>query len=135
MTIHLPWRIAQHGEPHYLFERVTILDAEDEIVCIIPNNRPIDEAMRDAILFVDAPSLMLKQLGGEKPRFRRALEQYAGYTYSPLLDNALCHWLWRRVFCRRGWHLWDEVLSGLGEAHYLYCDACEESVHIREPQP
>lgn len=63
-AIHLPWRIAQRGEPHYLFERVTILDAEDEIVCLIPNNRPIDEAMRIAVLIMDAPDLMLKGLRG-----------------------------------------------------------------------
>jgi hypothetical protein len=41
-------------------------------------------------------------------------------------------WLWRWLFCRRGWHLFDEVLSSWddGPAHYLYCDACELIVHI-----
>ncbi len=49
------------------------------------------------------------------------------YCYSPLLDNRLGHFLWRNLCCGWGWHLWDEVLSGLNEHHSLYCDACGES--------
>ena len=37
-------------------------------------------------------------------------------------------WLWKRVFCKRGWHAWDEVWSV--ERHYLVCDACEREVEI-----
>ena len=57
----LPWRIAHYGDPHYLFKQVTIIDAKDEVVCTIPNNHSINEAMMIAILFVDAPSLALKE--------------------------------------------------------------------------
>lgn len=70
-AIHLPWRIAHQDDPHYLFERVTILDVKDEIVCIIPNNHPIDEAMRIAILIVEAPSLILKRRQGVSQDDRR----------------------------------------------------------------
>ncbi len=50
------------------------------------------------------------------------------YSYPSILDNRLSRRVWRFLgFCRRGWHLWDEVLSGLDEAHYLTCDACEET--------
>jgi hypothetical protein len=48
---------------------------------------------------------------------------YKGYTYPKLFDNRVAHWLWRHLFCRGGWHLWDECLSPF--AHVLYCDACE----------
>lgn len=37
-------------------------------------------------------------------------------------------WLWKRIFCKRGWHAWDEVWSV--ERHYLVCDACEREVEI-----
>jgi hypothetical protein len=53
---------------------------------------------------------------------------YIGYTYCPILANRLCLWLWKKLFCRFKWHLWDEVW---GEEHYLYCDACGESIGIK----
>jgi hypothetical protein len=49
---------------------------------------------------------------------------YENYTYPKFLQNRLAHWLWKKLFCRMGWHLWDEVLSL--DYHYLYCDACEK---------
>ena len=43
-------------------------------------------------------------------------------------------WLWRKVFCKREIHLFDEVLSGGSEDpvwdHYLVCDACQLMVGI-----
>ena len=36
--------------------------------------------------------------------------------------------LWKKIFCKRGLHLFDEVTS-LDE-HYLYCDACGLMVGI-----
>lgn len=47
---------------------------------------------------------------------------YHGYSYPKVLDNRVMHWFWKRVFCRTGWHLWDEVSS---VENYLFCDACE----------
>ena len=52
---------------------------------------------------------------------------YRGITYFRLLDNRIAQWLWKLLFCRGEWHLFDEVLSG---KHYLYCDACGLYVHI-----
>lgn len=48
---------------------------------------------------------------------------YQGYTYPHIFDHRLVHAVWRRLFCPRGWHLWDECWSP--EAHVLFCDACE----------
>ena len=53
------------------------------------------------------------------------------YSYPPIFDNRFSHWLWKRLCCPRGWHLWDEVLSELG--HCLYCDACEIEFVGRTP--
>lgn len=52
------------------------------------------------------------------------LARYRNHRYPKLLDNAYAQFLWRKLFCRGGWHLWNEVLSGLDERHYLFCDAC-----------
>jgi len=60
------------------------------------------------------------------------MDEWRGYSYWFLLDNRLAQWLWRKLFCRIGWHLWDEVLSDLG--HRLYCDACEEELVIDSPR-
>jgi hypothetical protein len=54
---------------------------------------------------------------------------YHGYTYH--FPRALL-WLWRLVFCRRQWHLWDEVAST--DSHYFVCDACGEVVYLREAE-
>jgi hypothetical protein len=54
--------------------------------------------------------------------------------------------LWKRVFCGRGWHLFDEVYGACshntraacecaqcnGYQHALYCDACGLTVPIKE---
>lgn len=62
---------------------------------------------------------------GDTERWRRIMDGSAVmYSYPSLFDNRIAHSLWRLLFCPRGWHLWDEVLSGLNEAHYLTCDAC-----------
>ena len=52
---------------------------------------------------------------------------YRGITYFPVLDSRFVQWIWKRLFCRREWHLFDEVL---GFEHYLYCDACGLMVGI-----
>ena len=54
----------------------------------------------------------------------RTKMKYIGYTY---FIPALFLPLWRKVFCCRHWHLWDEILS---DEHYLYCDACGLTLHI-----
>ncbi len=48
------------------------------------------------------------------------------YSYPRIFDNRAARIVWRSLFCRGGWHLWDEVLSGVNEAHYMTCDACGE---------
>ena len=36
--------------------------------------------------------------------------------------------LWKRIMCKHGWHLFDEVRSL--HSHELYCDACDLTVPI-----
>lgn len=55
-----------------------------------------------------------------------------GYSYPDVLDHRPIQWLWRILFCRMGWHLWDEVVS-LYE-HCLSCDACGVAVRIAGPE-
>lgn len=53
------------------------------------------------------------------------MSDYVGHTHSALFTgHGWQRWLWRLLFCRGQWHLWDEVLSGVHDAHYLVCDAC-----------
>jgi len=42
----------------------------------------------------------------------------------------LIQWFWKKINCKRGMHLWDEVASDAD--HYLYCDACEMHINIQE---
>ena len=54
-----PWRIAHKEDSiHWKWERITIVDAEDNIVCIIPNNRDITEAMENAMAIKAVPQLL-----------------------------------------------------------------------------
>lgn len=46
------------------------------------------------------------------------------YTYPRWLQNKLAWKLWKNIFCRIGWHLWDEYISEGNR--YFYCDACEQ---------
>lgn len=52
---------------------------------------------------------------------------WLGITYPRFLQNKFIWWLWKRLLCPHGWHLWDEVLS---TDHTLYCDACELDLRI-----
>ena len=52
-----------------------------------------------------------------------------GITYS-LPENEIIYFVWSKLFCKKGWHLFDEVLSSEC-GHYLYCDACGLSVMIK----
>lgn len=56
--------------------------------------------------------------------------EYHGFTYPTILDHAWVHWLWRRLFCPKGWHLWDEA-RGLND-DTLYCDACGWNIVIAQ---
>jgi hypothetical protein len=50
-----------------------------------------------------------------------------GVTYPHLFS--FTYLIWKRLFCKRGFHLFDEVLSSdLG--HYLNCDACDLTIPI-----
>ncbi len=64
---------------------------------------------------------------------------YQGLTYPrlPVVGwQSWMYWLWRKAFCRRNMHLFDEVWSPYGEpewpAHYLACDACGLMVIIKK---
>lgn len=36
-------------------------------------------------------------------------------------------WLWKKIFCRVGWHVFDEVQS---DEHYIVCDACDLIIYV-----
>jgi len=58
------------------------------------------------------------------------MNKYRGLTYFSILDNRFCHWLFKKYFCPRNIHLFDECESL--EYHFLSCDACGLEVHIKE---
>ena len=60
----------------------------------------------------------------------RLMDKWLGITYPSIFGNAFVWAIWARLFCRRGWHLWDEVLSI--ESHSLFCDACELDLEVAE---
>lgn len=37
---------------------------------------------------------------------------------------------WKKLFCKKNWHLFDEVISG--DENYLSCDACKLIVYIEK---
>jgi len=61
---------------------------------------------------------------------------YRGMTYPPFFWFEWQYRLWSWLCCKRGWHLWDEVVSHSGDGphngawHYLSCDACNLSLNI-----
>jgi len=61
------------------------------------------------------------------------MNHYKGYTY--YIPSFLLP-IWKAIFCKRGWHLWDEVESSSGEPynHYLCCDACNEELFIKDKE-
>lgn len=56
--------------------------------------------------------------------------KYRGITYFRFLDNKFFWWLFKKYFCKRNIHLFDECESD--EHHYLSCDACGLEVHIEK---
>ncbi len=61
--------------------------------------------------------------------------KYHGYTHPSILSRGPIGWLWKRLFCRMQWHLWDEVLGTGGATesgweHYMVCDVCGEEIQL-----
>lgn len=46
--------------------------------------------------------------------------------YPSILQNRMAWYFWNKTFCKKGFHLFEEVRSSWWEYgnHYLYCDAC-----------
>lgn len=60
-------------------------------------------------------------------------KKYFGLSYPLILSNKLVLKFWKRFFCPRGYHLFDEVLSfGETTEHYFSCDACDLLVYIEK---
>ena len=54
---------------------------------------------------------------------------YKGYTY--YFPQKLL-FLWKKVLCKRNWHLWDEVSTyNNGPKRYFICDACGEKEELK----
>ena len=58
------------------------------------------------------------------------MSNYRGITYFKFMDNRFFHWLFKKYFCKREHHLFDECESN--EWHSLSCDACGLQVHIKK---
>ena len=64
-----------------------------------------------------------------KKRTRRPNKAvHHGYTH--LMPKFLFP-MWRRTFCKHGWHLWDEWISVFQSQQRMTCDACGDVVKIR----
>ena len=61
--------------------------------------------------------------------YKKMKKKGFGITYPKVFQNEIIWFLWKKFFCNRGWHLFDEVQS---VNHYLYCDACEKTVLLKE---
>ena len=55
---------------------------------------------------------------------------YRGYSYPSALAHRPIYWLWARIFCPRGWHLWDETWAI--DWHGMSCDACYAALQIQQ---
>lgn len=62
---------------------------------------------------------------------------WMGITYPTLHDGwtpKFFHKLWKNAMCKRGFHLFDEVIGADSDEpallHYLSCDACDMIVPI-----
>lgn len=64
----------------------------------------------------------------------RMRELWLDVTYPYIFQNIIFWWLWKKIFCPTGFHLFDEVQSVYD--HYLSCDACDFVVNIsRDNEP
>lgn len=95
----------------------------------------IDDALRDFLISVREEMEIREKdwkkdtiLGAMKEYFRIPKAKYYGFTYC-LPQLPLLKWLWKRIFCKRNWHLFDET-SSVETGHSLYCDACKLSVYL-----
>ena len=69
----------------------------------------------------------LKNPEDVKKKFK---SKYLGITYFHILRFDFIRNLWKKFFCKRNIHLFDECESD--SDHYLYCDACGLYVFIKE---
>lgn len=53
---------------------------------------------------------------------------YYGISYFSFLQFEFIYKFWKKYFCKKNIHLFDEVWNI--ENHYLVCDACGLIVHI-----
>ncbi len=54
--------------------------------------------------------------------------RYYGLTHPRILGCSFIRYLWKKFFCKRNFHLFDECESS--ESWCLHCDACELMVEI-----
>lgn len=67
----------------------------------------------------------------KRVNYSKMFANWKGITYPTLRSGVLPEWvysLWRLLFCKRGFHLFDEVIVLNG--HQVVCDACELVVWI-----
>lgn len=60
---------------------------------------------------------------------------YWGITYPHVFRFRLIRWVWKKINCKRGMHLFDEVQNtsvyiSQEDEHYLTCDACNLIINV-----
>ncbi len=58
------------------------------------------------------------------------MDEYQNITYPGSFNNEKSLSNWKKEFCHKGHHLFDEVKKDT--SHYLHCDACNLIVHIKK---
>jgi hypothetical protein len=58
------------------------------------------------------------------------MHNYIGITYPSFFQNNIMLKFFKKYFCKKHIHLFDEVKSK--DSHYLHCDACGLEVHINK---
>lgn len=73
----------------------------------------------------------MKPLKLQKQMSNELAPKYYGITYPSILRSRLIRSLWKRYYCKRNIHLFDECLSvGYPWHHFLVCDCCQLMIYI-----
>lgn len=62
------------------------------------------------------------------------MNPYRGITYPHFLSYKFCLKIWKKLFCKKDIHLFNEVFAAdllFFHPHYLSCDACGLIVNIK----
>jgi len=93
--------------------------------------------MEDKVKFELSPTFQeaLKEYRKKFPKGNpnnRMRDKNLNITYPWILQNKLALAIWKSVFCKNGFHLFDETTDV--KNHFLSCDACDLAVYMDKVQ-